>query len=69
MSELGSGNFGAVWLAEATGIAAFHPRDILKEKEGGRRFSFFNRTAKRNSYVYCKEITKVAVKKLKGWHF
>lgn len=66
MSEVGSGHFGTVWLAEAIGIAEFHPRDILREKEGGRRFFFFNRMAKRNSYVYCKQVTKVAVKKLKG---
>ena len=69
MKELGSGQFGVVWLAEAIGISAFHPRDVLKEKEGGRRFSFFSRTTKRNSYVYCKDITKVAVKKLKGLLF
>ena len=64
--ELGSGEFGVVWLAEATGISAFHPRDILKERESRRRFSFFSRMSKRNSYVYCKEVTKVAVKRLKG---
>ncbi|XP_028407243.1 fibroblast growth factor receptor 2-like [Dendronephthya gigantea] len=65
ISELGSGEFGVVWLSEATGISAFHPRDILKERESRRRFSLFSRTSKRNSYVYCKEVTKVAVKRLK----
>ena len=64
--ELGSGQFGVVWLAEAVGIAAFNPRDVLRERTGGLRFSLFNRTAKRNSYVFCKQVTKVAVKKLKG---
>ena len=62
--ELGSGEFGVVWLAEAMGISAFHPRNILKESR--RRFALFNRTTKRNSYVYCKEVTKVAVKRTKG---
>jgi hypothetical protein len=66
VSELGSGEFGVVWLAEAIGISAFHPRDILKERESRRRFSFFNRMAKRNSYVCCKEVTKVAIKRTKG---
>ena len=66
VSELGCGQFGIVWLAEAVGILAFNPRDILREREGGRRFSLFNRRAKRNSYVFCKEVTNVAVKKLKG---
>ena len=67
VSELGSGQFGIVWLAEAVGISAFNPRDILRKREGGRRFSLFPRTAKRNSYVYCKQVTNVAVKKLKGF--
>ena len=64
--ELGSGEFGVVWLAEAIGISAFHPRAILKERESRRPFSIFNRMAKRNSYVDCKEVTKVAVKRIKG---
>ena len=64
-SELGSGQFGMVWLADAIGISAFHPRDMLREREGGRRFSF-NSTTKRNSYVFCKEATQVAVKRMKG---
>jgi hypothetical protein len=64
--ELGSGQFGIVWLADAIGISAFRPRDMLREREGGRRFSFFNRTRKRNSYVFCKEVTQVAVKTMKG---
>ncbi|CAB4004164.1 vascular endothelial growth factor receptor 2-like [Paramuricea clavata] len=64
-SKLSSGQFGIVWLAEAIGISAFHPRDMLREREGGRRFSFFNRTTKRNSYVFCKEVTQVAVKVIK----
>ena len=66
VNELGSGEFGIVWLAEAVGISAFHPRDMLKQKESRSRFSIFNRFEKRNSYVYCKEVTKVAVKGLKG---
>ena len=66
VDELGSGEFGVVWLAEAVGISAFHPRDMLKEKESRSRFSIFNRMEKRNSYVYCKEVTKVAVKGIKG---
>ena len=67
VSELGSGQFGMVWLAEGTGISAFRPRDILRQRAGGRRFSsLFDRTAKRNSYVYCKEVTQVAVKTVKG---
>ena len=64
--ELGSGEFGIVWLAEAMGISAFHPRNILKEIENRRPFFFFNRMAKRNSYVYSKEVTEVAVKRMKG---
>ncbi|CAB3981076.1 vascular endothelial growth factor receptor 2-like [Paramuricea clavata] len=66
--ELGSGQFGIVWLADAIGISAFHPRDMLRDREGGRRFPFFNRTTKRNSYVFCKEVTQVAVKTMKD-HF
>ncbi|XP_046853276.1 mast/stem cell growth factor receptor kita-like isoform X2 [Xenia sp. Carnegie-2017] len=65
INELGSGEFGVVWLAEAVGISAFRPRDILREKGSRRRFSFFNRMVKRNSYVYSREVTKVAVKKIK----
>ncbi|XP_046854041.1 vascular endothelial growth factor receptor 1-like [Xenia sp. Carnegie-2017] len=65
INELGSGEFGVVWLAEAIGISAFRPRDILREKGSRRRFSFFNRMVKRNSYVYSREVTKVAVKKIK----
>ena len=66
VSELGSGQFGIVWLAEAVGISAFHPRDILKQREGGPRFSFLWRKAKRNSYLRCKTVTNVAVKSIKG---
>jgi hypothetical protein len=66
-SELGSGQFGIVWLADAIGISAFHPRDMLRDRESGRRFSLFNRTTKRNSYVFCTEVTQVAVKTTKGW--
>ena len=69
VKELGSGQFGVVWLAEAIGISAFHPRDVLKEKERRRRFSFLFWAKKRKSYVNCKEVTKVAVKKLKGLVF
>ncbi|XP_046852604.1 fibroblast growth factor receptor 1-like isoform X2 [Xenia sp. Carnegie-2017] len=65
INELGSGEFGVVWLAEAVGISAFHPRDILREKGSRRRFPFINRMVKRNSYVYSREVTKVAVKKTK----
>ncbi|CAB4005680.1 vascular endothelial growth factor receptor 2-like, partial [Paramuricea clavata] len=65
ISELGSGEFGVVWLAEAMGISAFRPRDILKGRKSRRRFSFFNRMTKTSSYVYCKEVTKVAVKRIK----
>ena len=66
VTELGSGEFGVVWLAEAMGISAFHPRNILKEREGRRSFSLFNRTSKRNSYVFSKEVTEVAIKRIKG---
>ena len=67
VSELGSGQFGMVWLADAIGISAFRPRDMLKERAGGRGLSsLFDRTAKRNNYIYCKEITQVAVKTVKG---
>jgi hypothetical protein len=56
-----------VWLADAIGISAFRPRDMLKERAGGRGLSsLFDRTAKRNNYIYCKEITQVAVKTVKG---
>ena len=69
VSQLGSGQFGMVWLAEGIGISAFRPRDILRERAGGRRFSsLFDRTAKRNSYIYCKEVTQVAVKTVKESH-
>ena len=65
--QLGAGHFGVVWLAEATGISSFHPREILKEKQGQRRFLFcLNRTLRRNNYTRCKAITKVAVKSIKG---
>jgi hypothetical protein len=66
VSELDTGQFGIVWLAEAIGISAFHPRGMLREREGGRRFSFFNRTTKRNCYIFCKEVIQVAVKTIKG---
>ena len=72
MRELGFGQFGTVWLAEAIGISAFHPRDMLRERTGGRRFSFlpfFDRTGKRNSYIYCKQVSSVAVKTIKGLIF
>ncbi|XP_028411444.1 fibroblast growth factor receptor 3-like [Dendronephthya gigantea] len=64
--ELGAGQFGVVWLAEATGISSFHPREILREKEGRTRFFFFNHMMRRNSYVCCKKITNVAVKTVKA---
>jgi hypothetical protein len=67
VSELDTGQFGIVWLAEAIGISAFHPRDMLREREGGRRFCLFNRTTKReDSYAFCKDVTQVAVKTIKG---
>ena len=66
VNELDSGQFGVVLLGEAVGISAFRPRDILKERQGGGRLSFFWRKAKRKSYLHSKEITNVAVKCIKG---
>lgn len=65
-SELGKGEFGSVWLAHAHGIAEFCPRDSSNKKTF--RFSgFFSSSHKRKStYVCCKHISPVAVKKLKG---
>ena len=60
------GEFGCVWLAEAIGISGFRPRDILKQRSNRRRLSMFLRSFRRNNYVYCKEVTTIAVKKLKG---
>jgi hypothetical protein len=67
-SELGKGEFGSVWLAHASGIAEFRPRDILKQKFNRTRLSVLIRTlrSRNNNYVGGKEVTAVAVKKLKG---
>jgi hypothetical protein len=56
-------------LAEAVGISAFHPREMLKERAGGGRFSFFWHKAKRNRLLQSREVTKVAVKSIKGLTF
>ena len=66
VNELGSGQFGRVWLAEAVGISAFHPRDMLQERESGGRFSFLWRKVERNSYLHCTDVTNVAIKSIKG---
>ena len=66
VNELGSGEFGLVWLAEAVGISAFHPRDMLKERESGGRLSFLLRKRKRNRYLNCTTVTNVAIKNVKG---
>ncbi|CAB4019700.1 vascular endothelial growth factor receptor 2-like, partial [Paramuricea clavata] len=65
VNDLGSGQFGVVWLAEAVGISSFHPREVLKERAGGGRFSFFLYKAKRNRLLNSREVTKVAVKSIK----
>ena len=66
VSELGCGEFGFVWLAEATGISAFHPREILREREGGQKFSSFWRNVIKTNYINSRQVTRVAVKGLKG---
>lgn len=53
-------------MAEAVGISAFRPRDMIKEREGGGRFSFTWHKAKRDKYLRGKEVTHVAVKCIKG---
>lgn len=60
---LGSGAFGQVFLAHATGIVAFDPRGSTKRKSGRRR-SRFGSTSR--PYYNDKRVTAVAVKSLKG---
>ena len=60
---LGSGAFGQVFLAQATGIVAFDPRGSTKRKSGRRRSRF--RSTSRPCYND-KRVTAVAVKSLKG---
>ena len=63
---LGSGAFGQVFLAHATGIVAFDPRGSMKRKSGRRR-SRFGSTSR--PYYNDKRVTAVAVKSLKGTLF
>ena len=63
---LGSGAFGQVFLAQATGIVAFDPRGSTKRKSGRRR-SRFGSTSR--PYYNDKRVTAVAVKSLKGTPF
>ena len=63
---LGSGAFGQVFLAQATGIVAFDPRGSTKRKPGRRR-SRFGSTSR--PYYNDKRVTAVAVKSLKGGSF
>ena len=63
MRPLGSGAFGQVFLAQATGIVAFDPRGSTKRKSGRRR-SRFGSTSR--PYYNDKRVTAVAVKSLKG---
>ena len=63
---LGSGAFGQVFLAQATGIVAFDPRGSTKRKSGRRR-SRFGSTSR--PYYNDKRVTAVAVKSLKGTLF
>lgn len=60
---LGSGAFGQVFLAHATGIIAFDPRGSTKRRSGRRR-SRFGSTSR--PYYNDKRVTAVAVKSLKG---
>ena len=60
---LGSGAFGQVFLAQATGIVAFDPRGSTRRKSGRRR-SRFGSTSR--PYYNDKRVTAVAVKSLKG---
>lgn len=66
MRPLGSGAFGQVFLAQATGIVAFDPRGSTKRKSGRRR-SRFGSTSR--PYYNDKRVTAVAVKSLKGTLF
>ena len=63
VKPLGSGAFGQVFLAQATGIVAFDPRGSTKRKPGRRR-SRFGSTSR--PYYNDKRVTAVAVKSLKG---
>lgn len=63
---LGSGAFGQVFLAQATGIVAFDPRGSTKRKSGRRR-SRFGSTCR--PCYNDKRVTAVAVKSLKGTQF
>ena len=56
-------------MAEAVGISAFQPREMLKERAGGGRFSFFWRKAKKNILLRSRQVTNVAVKSIKGLTF
>lgn len=62
VKPLGSGAFGQVFLAEATGIIAFDPRGSTKRKATRRR-SRFGSTSR--PYYNDKRVTSVAVKSLK----
>ncbi|XP_028408434.1 fibroblast growth factor receptor 3-like [Dendronephthya gigantea] len=66
-SELGKGEFASVWLAHASGISKFHPRDLIKDRVNRTRLSVLIRTlrSRKNSYVSEEDVTEVAVKKLK----
>ena len=66
VKPLGSGAFGQVYLAHATGIVAFDPRGSTKRKSGRRR-SRFGSTSR--PYYNDKRVTAVAVKSLKGMSF
>ena len=66
VKPLGSGAFGQVTLAQATGIIAFDPRGSTKRKLTRRR-SRFGSTSR--PYYNDKRVTAVAVKSLKGESF
>ena len=66
VKPLGSGAFGQVVLAQATGIIAFDPRGSTKRKPSRRR-SRFGSTSR--PYYNDKRVTAVAVKSLKGKSF
>ena len=62
--ELGSGAFGKVFLADAMGILAFDPRGSTCKRRSSRRR--FGGSVRRNHYFNNNQMTKVAVKTLKG---
>ncbi|KAJ7388513.1 hypothetical protein OS493_037133 [Desmophyllum pertusum] len=62
VKPIGSGAFGQVFLAHATGIVAFDPRGSTNRKSGRRR-SRFGSTSR--PYYNDKRVTAVAVKSLK----